>query len=334
MRGFLNMPLKRAARRQSALVLLGLTTAFALALPNVKAAVRSSGQESIAQAPTVQASFADKQSIAPDEPFELTVDRPLAAGEGRLAVLVGATDMTDLFVVSAQSLKYDAGKSFPLPLGATELTVYLVPPNNDWKEVARFPLRVGENAADGTDGVQAKTEEAEAKTESQPTTDASAQQEPTPEQTSQQSSQGAEPQARRRFGFDKLDFAPQFNIGFKSQFAETSFPEANKPDRPTFADATLQGTWKNEMVRGAFNMQSQFDFVGSSFRNEALRFGDLQGRAPKIDLSSYSMQFQQGTRKFTVGHSSFGAQRHLINNFSSRGMTVAAPWAPTPTSRL
>jgi hypothetical protein len=328
MRGFLNIPLKRAARRQSALVLLGLTAAFAVALPNVKAAVRSSGQESSAQAPTVQASFADKQSIAPDEPFELTVDRPLAAGEGRLAVLVGATDMTDLFVVSAQSLKYDAGKSFPLPLGATELTVYLVPPNNDWKEVARFPLRVGENAADGTDGVQAKTEEAEAKTESQPATDASAQQEPTPEQASQQSSQGAEPQARRRFGFDKLDFAPQFNIGFKSQFAETRFPEANKPDRPTFADATLQGTWKNEMVRGAFNMQSQFDFVGSSFRNEALRFGDLQGRAPKIDLSSYSMQFQQGTRKFTVGHSSFGAQRHLINNFSSRGMTVAAPLGP------
>jgi hypothetical protein len=291
---------------------------FALALTNVKAAFRSSGQESRAQAPGVQASFADKQSIAPDETFELTIDRPLAAGAGRLAVLVGATDMTDLFVVSAQSLKYDAGKSFPLPLGATELTVYLVPPNNDWKEVARFPLRVGENSADGTDGVQAKTE-------SQPTTDASAQQQPPPEQASQQSSQGAEPQARRRFGFDKLDFAPQFNIGFKSQFAETSFPEASKPDRPTFSDATLQGTWKNEMVRGAFNMQSQFDFVGSSFRNEALRFGELQGRAPKIDLSSYSMQFQQGTRKFTLGHSSFGAQRHLINNFSSRGMTVAAP---------
>ena len=83
-----------------------------------------------------------------------------------------------------------------------------------------------------------------------------------------------------------MDFAPQFNIGFKSQSPKHSFPEANKPDRPTFADATLQGTWKNEMVRGAFNMQSQFDFVGSSFRNEALRFGDLQGRAPKIDLSS------------------------------------------------
>jgi hypothetical protein len=322
MRGFFNISLKRAAGNPSALVLLGLTAAFAVALPGAKAAVRSSRQESNAQALTVQARFADKQSMAPDEPIELTIDRPLAAGEGRLAVLVGATDMTGLFVVSAQSLKYDIGKSFPLPLGATELTVYLVPPNNDWKEIARFPLRVGENATDGTEVAQAMIGESEAKTESQPATDASAQQGATPERPQ------AEPQTTRRFGFDKLDFAPQLNIGFKSQFAETHFPEANRPDRPTFADATMQGTWKTEMARGAFNMQSQFDFVGSSFRNEALRFGDLQGRAPKVDLSSYSMQFQEGTRKFTVGHSGFGAHRHLINNFSSRGVALAAPLGP------
>ncbi len=318
MRGFLNIPLKRSAVRPSALVLLGLTAGLAAALANTSAAVRSSGQESNMQTLTVLASFADKQSIAPDEPIELTIDRPLAQGEGRLAVLLGATDMTDLFVASARSLKYDVGKSFPLPLGATELTVYIVQPSNDWKELARFPLRVGENATNGTESAQAKTEEPEAKTESQPATDASSQQEPAQQQQD-------EPQVKRRFGFDKMEFAPQLNIGFKSQFAETHFPEANRPDRPTFADATMQGTWKTDLARGAFNIQNQFDFVGSSFRNEALRFGDLQNRAPKIDLSSYLMQFQQGTRKFTVGHSSFGAHRHLINNLSSRGITLTAP---------
>jgi hypothetical protein len=320
MRGFFNISHKRAAGRPSALVLLGLTAAFAAALPNANAAIRSSGQEPSAQTLTVQANFADKQSIAPDELIELGIDRPLAPGEGRLAILIGAMDMTDLFIVSAQSLKYDAGKSFRLPPDAAELTVYLVPPNNDWKEIARFPLRVGENPTNGTEDAQAKTEEPEAKAESQPATDASARQEPAPPQ--------AEPQTRRRLGFDKLDFAPQLNIGFKSQFAETHFPEANRPDRPVFADAIMQGTWKTEMARGAFNMQSQFDFIGSSFRKEALRFGDLQDRAPKIDLSSYSMQFQQGTGKFTVGHSSFGAHRHLVSNFSSRGVTLAAPLGP------
>jgi hypothetical protein len=319
MRGFFNTPLKRAAVRQGALVLLGLAAAFASDLSGANAAVNTSGQETNIQALTVQVGFADKQSIAPDEPIELTINRPLAQGEGRLAVVVGATDMTDLFAVSAQSLKYNVGKSFPLPLGATDLAVYLVAPNDDWRELTRFPLRVGENAANGTEGVPAKAEEPDAKTESQAATEAGAQQGP---------GQAQPPQARRRFGFDKLDFAPQLNIGFKSQFAETSFPEANRPDRPTFADATMQGTWKTDMARGAFNMQSQFDFVGSSFRNEALRFGDLQGRAPKVDLSSYSMQFQQGARKFTVGHTSFGAQRHLINNFASRGLTLAVPLGP------
>jgi hypothetical protein len=269
----------------------------------------------------VQAGFADKQSIAPDEPIELTIDRPLATGEGRLAVLIGATDMSDLFVVSARGLKYDAGKSFPLPLGATELTVYLVQPNDEWKELARFPLRVGENAEAKPENAEAIPAPPEAKTESQPASGESAQQGTAPGQQPQ-------PQARRRFGFDKMEFAPQFNIGFKSQFAETHFPEANEPGRPTFADATAQGIWKVDMARGAFNMQQQFDFVGSSFRNEALRFGDLQGRAPKVDLSSYSMQFQQGTSKFTVGHASFGDQRHLINNFSSRGLTLGTSLGP------
>ncbi len=281
----------------------------------------------------VAASFADKQSISPDEPIELTINRQLAQGEGRLAVVIGATDMTDLFTVSAQNLKYGAGKSFPLPLGETALAVYLVAPDGDWKELARFPLRVGETAGAETkpenaetkpENAEAKTEEAEAKTESQSTTGADANGQPAPDPAAQP----AEPPARRRFGFDKLEIAPQLNIGFKSQFAETHFPGLNKPARPTFADAIAQGTWKSEMARGSLNMRQQFDIVGSSFRNEALRFGDLQGNAPKVDLSSYLMQFQQGTVKFNAGHSSFGAHRHLINNFSSRGLTLSIPLGP------
>ncbi|MGH9838763.1 MAG: hypothetical protein ACREEM_08265 [Blastocatellia bacterium] len=323
MRGFLKLILRGAARGLGASIpfgLLSLAGLFTWALLNAHAAVQSSGQEPNTQAMTVQASFADKQSVAPDEPIELTLNRPLAQGEGRLAVIAGATDLTDLFAVSAQSLKYGV-KPFPLPLGETELIVYLVAPNNDWKELARFPLRISETAAPDAANAEAKVEETEAKAEAQPATDASAKQESTPQPTPQQ----AEPPVKRRFGFDKFDLAPQFNIGFKSQFAETHFPDSNKPVRGAFADATVQGTWKSEMARGAFNMQHQFDIVGSSFRNEALRFGDLKGDAPKVDLSSYLMQFQQGARKFNVGHTSFGAHRHLINNLSSRGLTLALP---------
>jgi hypothetical protein len=257
----------------------------------------------------VQASFADK-TVAPDEPIELTLSRELAPNEGRLAVIIGATDLTDLFLVSAKSLKYSVS-TLPLPVGETEVEIYLVAPNGEWKELARFPLRVaGASTQVGqiTDAVNV---------EAQPQAGANANQ--------AQAAQTDQQVVKRRFGFDKFDMAPQINIGFKSQFAETHFPDSNKPERPTFADATINGTWKSEMGRGVFNMQSNYEIVGSSFRNEALRFGDLQSRAPRIDLSSYLMQFQHGERKFIVGHSSFGAHRHLINNFGSRGLTFTMP---------
>lgn len=306
MRGFLKNVFGRAA----VCVAAGLMTALALTY------FRASAREQV-QDLTVQASFADKQSIAPGEQIELTLSRELAPNEGRLAVVISATDLSDLFLVSAKSLKY--GAMLPLPLGESEVEIYLVAPGGEWKELARFPLRVGELAAPVAGAQSSQTTDAASSNGEAPaaTADANANQ-AVQSQTGQQA-------VKRRFGFDKFDMTPQINIGFKSQFAETHSPDSNKPDRPTFADATINGTWKSEMARGAFNMQSNYEIVGSSFRNEALRFGDLQNRAPRIDLSSYLMQFQHGARKFTVGHSSFGAHRHLINSFSSRGLTFTMP---------
>ncbi|MGE0129927.1 MAG: hypothetical protein AB7U82_17735 [Blastocatellales bacterium] len=313
MRGFLKLTIKRAGR-PGALILSGVAVLFAWALLGVNAEVR---QEPGAQALTVQASFADKQSVAPDEPIELTLSRELAPGEGRLAVLIGATDLTDLFLVSTKSLRYGA-RTLRLPVGETEVEVYLAALNGEWKELARFTLRVGAGGAPTADSQPAQTDGAVNGETPQPqAADANANQ-AQPAQADQQA-------VKRRFGFEKFDMAPQLNIGFKSQFAETHFPDSNRSDRPTFADAAINGTWRSEMGRGAFNMQSNYEIVGSSFRNEALRFGDLQDRAPRIDLSSYLMQFQHGSRKFIVGHSSFGAHRHLINSFSSRGLTFTMP---------
>src|SRR6185503_15136223 len=45
----------------------------------------------------------------------------------------------------------------------------------------------------------------------------------------------------------------------------------------------------------------------------------------QLDLSSYLAQFQLGPVKVAVGHTSIGSARHLINSFSSRGITVTVP---------
>lgn len=268
----------------------------------------------------VTASFEGKASIAAGEPFDLQLSRPVAAGEGRMAVVIGATDVTDLFTAGTQSLHFES-KAFPIPPGETAVEVYLVTLANDWKEIARFPLRVVAPTIADAAQISASPDAA---TTPAPTADSSATGANGPAADAQPT-QAAPAPVVRRFGFDKLDLAPTFNIGFKSQFAETHFPDASRPERPTFADATLAATWKSEMARGAFNMQHGFDLVGSSFRNEALRFGELGGNALKLDLSSYQMQFQHGTRKMVMGHSSYGSHRHLINNFGSRGFTMTVP---------
>lgn len=264
---------------------------------------------------TVSASF-DGKPVAPDEVIELTLNRQPLPAEGRIAIVVGQTDLTDLFIADGTSLKH-LPKPFPLPTGENELSVYLVAPTGEWKLVTSFKLKVVGKSEASTPVVAETAQPGNAEQTAQTQTDDAGQAVATAQTP-------AEP-VKRRFGFDKLDLAPSLNIGFKSQFAETHFPDSNKPERPTFADATLQGTWKSEMARGTFNMQHQFDIVGSSFRNEALRFGEQGDKARRVELSSYLMQFQHGTRKLSIGHSSFGAQRHLINNFGSRGFTAAVP---------
>jgi hypothetical protein len=250
---------------------------------------------------TITAGFAGRESIASDEPIELTLSRRLSPADGRLAVLLGATDLTSLFIAQGLDLKYGPG-ALPLPTGENELIIYLIMANNEWREVTRFPLRVvAQTVAQQDTGPVESTS--------------------TPTDTPQ-----ATPgRPRRVMGFDKLDIAPSLNIGLKSQFAELHSPVTNRPDRPRFTDATIQGSLRIDLARDRMTMQSQYDIVGSSFRNEALRFGALGENAPKVDLSSYQMQFQHGSRKVLAGHSTFGAHRHLINNFASRGLTLSFP---------
>ncbi len=251
-----------------------------------------------AQELIVTASFGAKEPVAPDEPIELTLNRQLAADEGRIAALVGTADLTGLFTAQGLNMKYDP-RLLPLPTGETEVTVYIVAPDGEWKEVARFPLLVAARSA------------------AQPDAATAAPAAETPQAT-------PEP-ARRIAGFDKFDVAPSLNVGVKSQFAEIHSPDSNRPARPQSVDATIQGRLTTDLKRGQLAMQSQFDVIGSSFRNEALRFAERGDRAPKVDLSSYSMQFQYGARRFISGQSTFGAHRHLINNFASRGLTLTLP---------
>ncbi|HKS43239.1 MAG TPA: cell envelope integrity protein TolA [Blastocatellia bacterium] len=327
---------------------------------------QNAGEKSVATI-TVTASFADKKQVAPDEQIELRLNRAPNSSEGRVAVVINQTDISNLFTLLETTLRYNP-QLLPLPLGESEMTIYLVSSKDQWKEIARFTLNVSnekpaepekpkaeDNKQTETKPEQ-KTEETKQPGDPQKAEDAKPQaevkkqdepatQQPNAEQKTDepktdeqktdapqasetaQASEAAQQEkpAQKRFGFEKLDFVPSIAFNIKSQPAQSNFPEANRPERPTFTDLNMQASIKSDVARGPFNSQTQFDFVGASFQKEALRFGELGDRAPQVDLSSYLMQFQSGKMKYQSGQYSYGTLRHLMSGFSSRGMMMSFP---------
>lgn len=126
-------------------------------------------------------------------------------------------------------------------------------------------------------------------------------------------------------GESQIEFAPVLTLNFKGENNLSFFPETSRPERVRFTDTAGQGGAEIKVRRFGWTFGGKFDFAGSSRKNEALRFNELGNRAPSIDLSGYQMQIEKGRFKANLGHISFGSQRHLINGFSSRGLSVTVP---------
>lgn len=284
----------------------------------------------------ITANFSAQQPVAPNARLELETSRPLLASEGRLAVLIGTTDVTGLFTQEKLRLLYNA-KLWPLPAGESVVTVYLVSKEDDWKEIARFGLRVSKERtkkqADGLDETSEASIEPNSNNEvkatflkarfSLPSFESTLVNNEEPAKTDQTQSQpAANPSANHK---GKMKFTPSLTLTVNSQPAQSTLP-GPQPERATFTELNLQASIKNDSSLGIFSTQSSFDFAGSSFEKESLRFGTLGKDAPKVDLSSYLIHFQTGKIKYEVGHFSYGSQRQLINGFSSRGLQITVPF--------
>ena len=81
-----------------------LMTALAIASPATKRN-GSSSQAVPLQGPTVKANFTDKE-VPADFALTLTLSRPLQSAEGRLAVLIGNIDFTNLFGQTTDGFTY------------------------------------------------------------------------------------------------------------------------------------------------------------------------------------------------------------------------------------
>jgi hypothetical protein len=253
------------------------------------------GAGAFAQELTITPSFAATKSIAADEAFELRLSRPMQPGDGLLSVFIGRSDVTSLFAASGAVLKYRPDV-LPLQPGDTTVSLFLVSSTNEWREIARFDVRI--SPAGSAEPTAAPSASPPANAPPQP---------PTP----------ATPR--------KVSAVPSVTLGVKSQPAESHEPDSRRPERPTFTDFVLQSSFQSNVARGDFAGQSRFDVVGSSFEKEALRFAQLGADAPEVDLSSYLVQMQAGKARIQIGQLAIGTNRHLVNNFASRGVSVLLP---------
>ena len=89
---------------------------------------------------TVSASFDGVGWVRADSSITLSLSRFPSASEGRVAVLVGMTDLTPLFERMGSTLRYHA-RSLPLPSGESEVAIFLVA-GGKWTEVTRLPVKV------------------------------------------------------------------------------------------------------------------------------------------------------------------------------------------------
>jgi hypothetical protein len=121
-------------------------------------------------------------------------------------------------------------------------------------------------------------------------------------------------------GYDTARLDPRFDFSLKGRLDEGHFPAENVPTRDGgYQDLGGQFNLETEHVRNGLAIKGQTSFIGTSYRPEALRYGQLGSDAPKVDLSSYVVQYQQGDIGLSVGHVGFGNQPHLISGFNSRG---------------
>src|SRR5262245_37008132 len=310
-----------------------IAVAFAVMLTPITA-VKAPAQTSSPPEQIIATSFTDKSFVRRLDHIELRLSRPLGDSDERVAVLIGTTDAASLVMQDKLTLRYNAD-AWPLLAGESTLPVYLVSPQNEWKEIGRMVLQVatGEAATDESrnedesgwrsnfvkahysgPAVRAVQDEwiaafaaslASAQSPAAPVAGAA----------------NGKTESKHR----RIKFTPSLTLTVPSQPAQSTSP-GPQPERATFIQVNMQASIRNEAEYGIFHTQSSFDFAGSSFQNEALRFGTEGKAAPQIDLSSYLFQVQIGKVKYQMGHFSYGTQRQLINGFSSRGLEVTVPF--------
>jgi hypothetical protein len=257
-----------------------------------------------------------------------------------IAVFLGDLDITSQMQREGQELVYKS-TLLPLPIGEQTLTVYRTTTPDRWESIATFSVKIEPNSSQ----IATQTEES-GKSPTSTTTPA-----PNPEPSSKPDSIPTNPSDSKSSTAatpspagstppkpgstpattnpttaadptSPIGFNTKLNVNIKSQLAESRSPDAGVSPRPTFLDAAFTGELSALYPIGTGKLQGKVNLVGTTFKPEALRFGELQERASLVDLSAYSIDFTDGDNKVAVGNVCFGNNPLLVTNVCTRGVTA------------
>ena len=131
-----------------------------------------------------------------------------------------------------------------------------------------------------------------------------------------------------RGGFESVRVTPSVTLNNAGQLAErTSALETPSPD-PTFQHFTGSAGLQGALHRSGVTVETQWNVSGVSEREQALRFGQEQDQAPLVDLADFTVSLKRGSVAVSLGNLAIGQQRHLLQQFTSRGVTAGFTRGP------
>ncbi|MDP3938784.1 MAG: hypothetical protein Q8R92_11725, partial [Deltaproteobacteria bacterium] len=216
----------------------------------------------------VETSFDAETWIENKEPIRVRFDRMPDPAEGRIAIFIGETDLSSQFKWRGNELVFDPAV-ISLPSGEKELIVQFVK-GDDWKEIARFPIRVLTHA-----------------------------------------------------GFERLDVDPRFDANVWSRIIAEPTGDIARPEKTPKTAADFGVGVDTDFERSGAQLQTSFNFLGVTEKNEALQYGNKGSGADQFDLSDYLVTLRKGDGELQIGHIVYGDQRHILNQFYSRGLMAS-----------
>jgi hypothetical protein len=119
-------------------------------------------------------------------------------------------------------------------------------------------------------------------------------------------------------GFESSTFTPKAELQIKGRGLERGTASL----RGTHADLVGQGGIGWKAARDGWVFEAQANLSAASHRGEALRFAELAGRAPKLDLADYRVAVAHGEHRLELGHFAVGNHPLLLNGLASRGLAL------------